>query len=100
GLVGLLELDARVVVPEDRFERGAGLSHAEGPDLAEADAVAPPLAREDEALDRPRGVAFAVDDEEVLAQPEAPADLQSLQDQLAPRARDRHLDDAAGDTQA
>src|SRR5713226_2635546 len=100
GSIRPFELNARVVMAQDGVERGAGLGHAERPDLAQADAVAPALAGEDEALHRPRGVAFAVHDEEVLAQPQAPPHLKALQHQLTARAGHCHLDHAAGHAEA
>src|SRR6185503_17220017 len=72
-LVLFPQADAGVVVLKDAVEGGPGLGHAEAADLAEADAVTPSLARENEAGDVPGGVALAVDHEQVLAQAEAPA---------------------------
>src|SRR6185369_846684 len=100
GSVLFPQADAGVVVLEDVVEGRSGLGHPEAADLAEADAVAPSLARENEARDVAGGVALAVDDEQVLAQPEAPADLEAVEHQLAVAADDRRLDHAAGDPEA
>src|SRR6187399_2339503 len=99
GSVLFPQADAGVVVLEDAVEGGPGLGHSEAADLAEADAVAPSLARENEAGDVPGGVAFAIDDEQVLAQAEAPADAQAVQDQLPVAADHGRFDDAARDSE-
>src|SRR5262245_59400187 len=77
--IRLGDVHSGIVVPDDLIVGRTGLRHAVGPHLAQADAVAPALAGEDEASDAALGVALPVHDEQVLAQPERPADLQPLE---------------------
>src|SRR5678815_2236373 len=100
GSVLFPQADAGVVVLKDAVEGGPGLGHSEAADLAQAHAVAPSLAREDEARDVPGGVALAVDHEQVLSQPQTPAHAQAIQDQLPVAADDGRLDHATGDPEA
>src|SRR5262245_60557316 len=73
----------------------AAQRHAVGAHLAQADAVPPPLAAEDERLDLAAGVARAIDGEQVLADPEGGPDAEALEDEIAAAARDPDLHDAA-----
>src|SRR5215213_9353342 len=85
---------------EDAVVRRARLGHPERADLAEPDAVSPPLSGEDEHPHGARGIALAVHDEQVLAQPQAPADAEPAQDEIPVAAGNRELDDAAGDAES
>src|SRR5215207_181830 len=95
-LVELGQVDARVVRLQNFFVRHAGAGHAEGADLAEADAVAPAAARDDEGVDAARLVVDAVDDEELFAQGQRGADASAADVRGAAGADDFEVDDAAG----
>src|ERR1700704_6193184 len=100
GSVLFPQPDTGVVVLQDPVERRPRLGHSEAADLAQTHAMAPSLAREHEARDVAGGVPLAVDDEQVLAQAQAPADAEAVQDQLPVAADDGGLDDAPGDAEA
>src|SRR5258708_40113375 len=99
-LADLAQADSGVVVPEYLLVGGAGLGHAESADLAEAHAMAPALARENEALHRSLGVGLAIDHEQVLPQPQPPADTQALQEEVAVLPPDLQLHHPPGDAEA
>src|SRR5262249_13772678 len=72
------DLDPRVVALQNLLRRPAPKGHAIRADLAEADAVAPPLPEKCVAVDAV-GVGALVEDEEVVRHVEGPADREAFQ---------------------
>src|SRR3989442_15577425 len=87
-----LPIYAGVVVVQDVLVGLSAQRHAVGPDLAQADAVPPSLAAEDEGFHVSVRTEGAIEGEQVLADAERRADLEAPNVEGAPAAGDLHLD--------